>query len=96
MCFFKKKDITKGGSFDRFNKDITVHVKTYETKKEMQAARAEHDGSNVRDHKKLMGFTIFSNNNDKFVSVIHIPKQTSEKTLGHEFLHALKGTFHKE
>lgn len=98
MCFLrKKKDLTGGEqSFNRFNKDITIHIKTYETKKLMQKARADHDKSSVRDHKKLLGFTIFSNNNEDYVSTIHIPKDATEKTLGHELLHCLKGTFHKE
>lgn len=91
------KDITQGAqSFNRFNKDIVIHVKTHDSKKDMQRARADHDGSNVRDHRTLLGFTIFSNSNEDYVSTIHIPVNCSEKTLGHELLHCLKGTFHKE
>ena len=98
MCsLFGKKDMTTGRqSFNKFNQDVTIHVKTYNSKKEMQQARADYDGTNIRDHKQLMAFTIFSNNKPDYVATIHIPKDASEKTLGHELLHCLKGTFHDE
>ena len=96
-CGESSTDIRTGEqSYNRFEQDLGVHVMVHESKRLMQEARASVDDSNPNDHKDLLAWSEFSPNDASFVCVIHLPKNASEKTLGHEMLHCLKGSTHPE
>lgn len=88
------KDFDRTGASQK----ITVHV--YETKSEMQKAKA--DAVNSRKEPALLGWSEWSPSEPEWGCHIHVvklkgDKDTSQmKTWGHELAHCMYGSYHAE
>jgi hypothetical protein len=87
------------GEFDRSGRPQRITVYVYDSKAEMQRAKADRTGK-TRE-RNLMGWSLWTNKED-MGSEIHVVKLRNGrdtrgmKTWGHELAHCIYGAFHKE
>ena len=86
--------------FDRSGQTYTITVNVYDSKADMQRAKAERVGG--QRETRLLGWSEWSPSKPEWGCYIHVtePKGANDsgtmKTWGHELTHCIYGAFHEE